>query len=136
MHQANVSSFSIIKIARNQLMNKSVLTTTMIAAIASLGISSQAWAHHPSADMNPNYEMVDDQVSDMHNEVIDAMMAEDADLMSSTARGMDATSMTTSMASGDSADASMATTRGAAQTVSAPGPGNASAARGSGNGRR
>lgn len=118
-------------------MNKQVLKTTMIAAIASLGINSQAWAHHPSADMNPNYEMVDDQISDMHNEVIDAMMAEDADLMSSTARGMDATSMTTSMASGDSDSGSMAATRGAAQTVTATGGGAANAARGgSSNSRR
>jgi hypothetical protein len=107
-----------------------LLKTTMIAAIASLGISSQAWAHHPSEDMNPNYDVVDEQISDMHNEVIDDMMTEDADLMSSTARGMDATSMTASTASGDSIDASMATTSGAAQTVSAPGPGIASAVRG------
>jgi len=76
---------------------------------------------------------VDEQVSDMHNEAIDSML-EDDDLMSSTARGMDATSMTTSMASGDSVDASMATTRGSAQTVTASGPGTASTARGSGNG--
>ena len=117
-------------------MKKHVLKTTMIAAIASLGINSQAWAHHPSEDMNPNYEMVDDQVSDMHNEVIDAML-EDSDLMSSTARGMDATSMTTSMASGDSASGSMAATRGAAQTVTATGGGAVNAARGgSSNSRR
>ncbi len=50
---------------------------------------------------------------------------------------MDATSMTTSMASGDSASGTMAATRGAAQTVTAPGPGSISAARGgSSNARR
>jgi hypothetical protein len=116
---------------RNELMNMTVLKTTMIAAIASLGISSQAWAHHPSADMNPNYEIVDSQISDMHNEVIDAMM-EDADLMSSTARGMDATSMTASRASGDGANASQAAARSSVQVDVAPGRGSQTAARGSG----
>jgi hypothetical protein len=113
-------------------MNMTVLKTTMIAAIASLGISSQAWAHHPSEEMNPNFDQVDEQVSDMHNEVIDAMMAEDADLMSSTARGMDATTMTTSMASGDGANASRAATSSSAQVTTAPGRGASTAARGSG----
>lgn len=113
-------------------MKKQVLKTTIFAAIASLGVSSLAWAHHPSEDMNPNYEMVDGQVSDMHNEAIDAML-EDDDLMSSTAQGMDATSMV----SGDSSNASMATTRGVAQTVTPSGPGSASVARGgSSNARR
>jgi hypothetical protein len=112
-------------------MKKHVMKTTMIAAIASLGISSQAWAHHPSEDMNPNYDFVDGQVSDMHNEVIDAML-EDADLMSSTARGMDATTMTASMAAGDGANASQAAAQASAQVDTAPGRGSASAARGSG----
>jgi len=111
-------------------VNMTLLKTTMIAAIASLGISNQSWAHHPSEDMNPNYDVVDEQVSDMHNEAIDSML-EDDDLMSSTARGMDATSM----GSGDSLDASTATTSGAAQTVTASGPGTASTARGSGGPR-
>jgi hypothetical protein len=112
-------------------MKKQVLKTTMLAAIASIGISSQTWAHHPSEEMNPNFEMVDDQVSDMHNEVIDAML-EDADLMSSTARGMDATTMTASMAAGDGANASQAAAQASAQVDTAPGLGSASAARGSG----
>jgi hypothetical protein len=133
MHKPSFPHNRVLIIKRYESVNMTVLRTAMIAAIASLGISSQAGAHHPSADMNPNYEVVDGQISDMHNEAIDSML-EDSDLMSSTARGMDATSMTTSMASGDSADASMATTRGASQTVSAPGPGSASAARGSGGG--
>ena len=116
-------------------MNKHVLKTTMLAAIASLGISSQVWAHHPSEEMNPNFEMVDEQVSDMHNEAIDAMI-EDGDLMSSTARGMDATSMTTSMASGDSTDAGMAAARGTAETVTATGGGAVNATTRGSNGRR
>lgn len=113
-------------------MKKTLLKTTMIAAIATLGMNGQAWAHHPSADTNPNYEMVDDQVSDMHNEVIDAML-EDSDMLSSTARGMDATS-SPSMASGDGATSMQAATQSAAQVDVAPGRGAASTARG--NSRR
>ncbi len=111
-------------------MRKKVLKTTMLAAITSLGISNLAWGHHPSEDMNPNYDIVDDQVSDMHNEAIDAML-EDGDLMSSTAQGMDATSM----ASRDSTDAGMATIRDVA-TVTPAGSGSASVARGNSNARR
>ncbi|MEJ2321460.1 MAG: hypothetical protein P8Z31_03685 [Gammaproteobacteria bacterium] len=55
-------------------MKKTLLTTTMIAAVAALGLNGQAWAHHPSEDTNPNFETVDDLVSDMHNEVIDDML--------------------------------------------------------------
>jgi hypothetical protein len=101
-------------------MNTKVLKATMIAAIASLGISSQAWAHHPSEDMNPNYDLVDDQVSDMHNEAIDSML-EDADLMASTARGMDATTMTASMAAGDGANASQTAAQASTQVDTTPG---------------
>jgi hypothetical protein len=112
------------------LMKKTLLKTTMIAAIATLGLNGQAWAHHPSEDTNPNFDTVDDLVSDMHNEVIDPML-EDGDLMSSTARGMDATS-SPSMASGDGAIASQASTQAATQMTSAPGRGDTSAARSSG----
>ena len=110
-------------------MNKTLLKTTMIAAIATLGMNGQAWAHHPSADMNPNYETVDDLVSDMHNEVIDDMM-ETSDLLSSTARGMDATS-SPSMASGDGANTMQAATQSTTQVDVAPGRGASSVTRGS-----
>ena len=87
------------------------------------------WPPKIRAGMNPNYDIVDSQISDMHNEAIDAM-AEDADLMSSTARGMDATSMT--RASGDGANASQAAARSSVQVDVAPGRGSQTAARGSG----
>ena len=68
-------------------MNKTTFKTAMIAAVASLAMSGQTWAHHPSADMNPNYDFVDSQISEMHNLIIDEML-EDGDTMTST-RNMD-----------------------------------------------
>ena len=88
-------------------MKKSLLTTTMMSAITSafLLMSGQAVAHHPSADVNPNYESVDENIGDMHNTVIDARIAEseDDDLMSSTARGADSVDSPT-MGGGDGAN--------------------------------
>ena len=109
-------------------MNKTLINTAILAATASLAMSGQAWAHHPSEDMNPNFEFVDEQVSDMHIEIIDAML-EDGDLMSSTARGMDAVD-SPAMASGDGANASQDSTQSASQVLVAPGPGSSTAARG------
>ena len=106
-------------------MNKTLLKTTMIAAIASLSMGGQVWAHHPSEDMNPNFDLVDEQVSDMHIEIIDEML-EDGDLMSSTARGMDST-MSPNMAEGGGAS----TFQSGGQVSVVSGRGSASAARGS-----
>ena len=73
-------------------MKKTLVTTTMMSAIASLMISGQVAAHHPSADVNPNFDTVDANISEAHNDAIDAMLAdaEDDDMMSSTTRGADA----------------------------------------------
>lgn len=113
-------------------MKNTILKTTALAAIASLTMSGYVWAHHPSEDMNPNFETVDENISDIHNTVIDAMM-EDGDLMASTSQGMDGGEPT--MAEGDGANASQSSEQAAAQTdsqvVSAPGAGSNSANRGS-----
>lgn len=116
-------------------MKKSLLTTTMLAIVSSLSITGQVAAHHPSADNNPNYDVVDANISDMHNTVIDARIeeAEDDDLMASTARGMDAVDSPTT-ASGDGSNADQTSSQSAQQVVTAPGNGSTSSTRG--NSRR
>ena len=64
-------------------MNKTLHKTAMLAAVATFIMAGPTWAHHPSEEMNPNYDFVDEQISDMHNEIIDAML-EDGDMMSSS----------------------------------------------------
>ena len=110
-------------------MNKTLLKTTMIAAIASLTMGGQVWAHHPSEDMNPNFDFVDEQVSDIHIENIDEML-EDGDLMASTARGMDS-NMSPNTAVGDGANTFQDANQSGAQVSVVPGRGSTSAARGS-----
>jgi hypothetical protein len=95
-------------------MIKTLVKTAILAAAASLAMSGQSWAHHPSADMNPNYDFVDGQVSDTHNEVIDAML-EDGDLMRSS-RSTDGSTAQVQEVGG-------ATTSAQARAVSGPGAG-------------
>ena len=113
-------------------MKKTLLTTTMMSAIVSLMMSGQVAAHHPSEDVNPNFDIVDENISDSHNEVIDARLedAEDDDMMASTSRGMDASGSQTRSA--DSGAANTDHTSSLAETSTGNG-GNAS--RG-GNSRR
>lgn len=105
-------------------MKKTLLKTVMLSAIASLAMSGSVLAHHPSEDNNPNFDVVDANISDMHNTVIDAMM-EDSDLMASTNQGMDGGP---SMAAGDGANANETSTESGGQVDVAPGnsAGNAS----------
>jgi hypothetical protein len=110
-------------------MKKTILSSTILAAITALTFAPLASAHHPSEDMNPNFDFVDEQVSDMHIEIIDAML-EDGDLMSSTSRGSDAVTSPT-MAEGVGANSSETATQSATQITTAPGNGASSAARGS-----
>ena len=56
-------------------MKKTLLTSTLLMTFA----SASAFAHHPSADVNPNYDSVDENISDMHNTVIDARIEETED---------------------------------------------------------
>ena len=120
-------------------MKKTILKTTVLAAIASLAMSGYTWAHHPSEEMNPNYDTIDENISDIHNTVMDAMLedAEDDSLMASTSQGMDGGEPT--MADGVGANASQSSAQAAAQTdsqvVSAPGAGSNNATRGSAGGR-
>jgi len=108
-------------------MKKRVLNSTILAAIATLTFSPFVAAHHPSEDVNPNFDLVDSRISDMHNEVIDAMY-EDGDLMATTARGTDAVSSPT-MSTGVGANATETATQSATQVTSAPGRGTGSASR-------
>lgn len=48
-------------------MKKQLLTTAFVMTFASTAV----FAHHPSADVNPNYDSVDENISDMHNTVIE-----------------------------------------------------------------
>ena len=112
-------------------MKKTLLTTTMMSAIAALMMSSQVAAHHPSADVNPNYDAIDENISDMHNTVIDARIeeAEDDDLMASTARGMDAVDSPTT-AAGDGANSDQTSSQAGGQVEMAPGNGSTTSMRG------
>ena len=110
-------------------MKKTIINTTVLATIATLAFAPLASAHHPSEDVNPNYEMVDENISDMHIEIIDAML-EDGDLMSSTNRGSDAVD-SPMMADGVGANDSETATQSATQVTIAPGQGTSSATRGS-----
>lgn len=65
-------------------MNKTLLKSALFAAIASFAVTGPVLAHHPSEDTNPNFDFVDEQVSDMHNEIIDEMLQDDDSMMSST----------------------------------------------------
>jgi len=62
-------------------MNKLTLTSAVFMAFAATSVS----AHHPSADMNPNYEMVEDQFETVDSPHLDM----DMDAMGSAA-GTDA----------------------------------------------
>jgi hypothetical protein len=119
-------------------MKKTVFNSAILAAIAALTFTPLASAHHMASDNMPDdqYDFVDDQISDMHNEIIDAMN-EDDDLMMNVARSTDA--VPSNMAMGDGANAidteTQSMTRSDAQTVVAPGRGMGTAAQTSGSRR-
>ncbi|MGD8588080.1 MAG: hypothetical protein PVG22_04540 [Chromatiales bacterium] len=83
-----------------------------------------------SEDVNPNYDFVDDQVSDMHNDVVDALL-EDGEVMGGIASGMGAEPTTLSMGGsvdsgsmGGSVDSGSMAAPTTAQVVSVPGSGS------------
>ena len=47
-------------------MKKLTYTTTIFMAMAAMSV----FAHHPSEGVNPNFDIVDEQVSDMHDEML------------------------------------------------------------------
>lgn len=113
-------------------MKKTILKTTMLAAIASLTMSGYVSAHHPSEDVNPNFATVDEQISDQHNIIIDAML-EDGDFMGGAVRAMDSNETPTvaggDAISGDSATTSQTSNQGMAPNVNQAGMSNANAAK-------
>jgi len=111
-------------------MKKTVFNNAMLAAIVSLTFTSMASAHHMSEDVNPNYDFVDEQISDMHTEVIDTLL-EDEELMGGIAGDMGAEPTMTGMGGGSADMAGPAT----AQVVSVPGSGVGSGS-GGGSSRR
>jgi hypothetical protein len=115
-------------------MKKTVFNNAMLAAIVSLTFTSMASAHHMSEDVNPNYDFVDEQISDTHNDVVDALL-EDEEMMGGIASDMGAEPSTMGMGSGiDSSDMTAPVT---AQVVSIPGTGSGmGGASGAGSSRR
>ena len=97
-----------------------MIKSAILAAVASLTFAPYVSAHHPSADVNPNYDEVDDQISDQHNIIIGAMLEEDDSLMASTLRGTDNADEARA-AAGDGANASQATNQSAVPTDTATG---------------
>jgi hypothetical protein len=67
-------------------MKKTILKTIFLTTVASLAMSGYVMAHHPSEENNPNFDEVDANINDMHNLMIDDLMA-DNDFMSATTRG-------------------------------------------------
>jgi hypothetical protein len=110
------------------LMKKTIFNNAMLAAIVSLTFTSMASAHHMSEDVNPNYDFVDDQISDMHTEVVDTLL-EDGELMGGMASNMGA--VEPMMGMGGSVDTSDMGSAVTAQVVSVPGSGS-----GAGSSRR
>ena len=107
-------------------MKKTICNNAIMVAIVSLTFTSMASAHHMSEDVNPNYDFVDDQISDMHIEVVDTLL-EDGELMGGMADNMGAVEPTLGMGSGSTDMAAPLT----AQVVSVPG-----SASGTGSSRR
>ena len=102
-------------------MKKTIFNNALLAAIVSLTFSSMASAHHMSEDVNPNFDFVDEQISDMHIEVVDELL-EDGDVMGSIASGMGAEPTSVSM--GGSVDSGSMAAPTTAQVVSVPGGGS------------
>jgi len=73
----------LVALEKELLMNKALLKTAVFAAITSFAVTGQAWAHHPSEDTNPNFDFVDEQISDMHIEIVDEMLEDDDSMMNS-----------------------------------------------------
>jgi hypothetical protein len=105
-------------------MKKTVYSSAILAAIVSLTFTSMASAHHMSEDVNPNFDFVDDQISDMHIEVIDTML-EDGELMGGMADSTGAEPAMTGTGSSDMAGS--ATTQVVSMTGTGSSSGGASA---------
>lgn len=105
-------------------MKKTILKSAILAAVASLTFAPYVSAHHPALAMAAEYEeetgeefpgalLAEENISDQHNDVIDAMLEEgDNDFMATTAQGTDSETQTQvggdAVASQDSAQSSMA----------------------------
>lgn len=73
----------LVALEKELFMNKALLKTAVFATITSFAVTGQTWAHHPSEDVNPNYDFVDEQISDMHDEAIDERMEDGDSFMNS-----------------------------------------------------
>jgi hypothetical protein len=117
-------------------MKKTVFHSAILAAIVSLTFTPLASAHDMGSDDNPNFDFVDDQVSENHDAII-ADLTEDGDLMGITYQGSGAEESTTAM--GDGANSVETTAQSAAQTdvqsVTAVGRGLTSSVRTAGSRR-
>ena len=113
-------------------MKKTIFNNAILAAIVSLTFTSMASAHHMSEDVNPNYDFVDDQISDNHEEVIDTLL-EDDELMGGMMSDMGAES--SMMGMGGSVDTSDMGATLTSQVISVPGSGMGSGS-GDGSSRR
>ena len=103
-------------------MKSTIVKTAMLAAIASLAMTGQTWAHHMSYDVNPNYDFVDGQISENHNEVIENLL-EDEDTMFNTLRGAGIDSAMMAMGTGSN---EMTVTNQGSVPTTAPGISSAS----------
>jgi hypothetical protein len=107
-------------------MKKTIFSTTILAAIAALAFTPFVSAHDMGSDDNPNFDYVDDQINDMHTDIIEELN-EDGDLMGVIYKGTGAEEPTTAM--GDGANSVTTTTQSGTQVLDAPGRGATSAAR-------
>ena len=107
-------------------MKKTIINSAILATIATLAFSPFVMAHDMGSEDNPNFDYVDDQISDMHTDIIEEL-TEDGDLMGIVYQGSGAEEPTTAM--GDGANEVTTTTQSGTQVLDAPGRGATSTAR-------
>ena len=115
-------------------MKKTIFSNAIMVAIVSLTFTSMASAHHMSIDVNPNYDFVDDQISDMHIEIVDTLI-EDGEIMGGMASDMGAVTPMLGMGTGADTDTSTMGSSATTQVVSVSGSSMGSAS-GGGSSRR
>ena len=96
-------------------MKKTLFNSAILAAIATLTFAPFVSAHDMGSDYNPNFDFVDDQISENHTEIIEEL-TEDGDLMGIVYKGTGAGEPTTAM--GDGANDVETTAQSMAQTDS------------------
>ena len=112
-------------------MKKTVVNSAVLATLISLTFSPFVSAHDMGSDDNPNFDFVDEQISDNHTAIIEEL-TEDGDLMGIVYQGTGGGEPTTAM--GDGANSVETTTQSAMQVDIAPGRGMTSTSR-TGTGR-